>query len=94
MPLNRRLPKRGFNHSERHPLTQVNIDVIAEHFDDGAEITLATLLGKHVIKKGSSGVKVLGRGDLKIGVQVRAHAFSSSAIEKIQAAGGTAEALK
>jgi large subunit ribosomal protein L15 len=94
MPLNRRLPKRGFNHSERHPLTQVNIDVIAEHFDDGAEITLATLLGKHVIKKGSSGVKVLGRGEITKKLIFKIDAISGSAQSKIEAAGGSVELIE
>ncbi len=93
MPLNRRLPKRGFNHSDRHPLTEVNVDVLAEHFDDGAEITLAVLLEKHVIKKSSTGVKVLGRGEITKKLTFMVDAVSGSAQSKIEAAGGRVELI-
>ena len=94
MPLNRRLPKRGFNHTERHPLTEVNVDILAEHFDDGAEINLAVLLAKHVIKKTSTGVKVLGRGELSKKFTLKVDAVSGSAQSKIEAAGGSVELIE
>lgn len=89
LPLNRRVPKRGFNQTDRHPLTQVNLDVLAEYFEDGAEITLAVLLEKHVITKTSTGVKVLGRGELTKKFTLTVDAISGSAKSKVEAAGGT-----
>jgi large subunit ribosomal protein L15 len=94
MPLNRRLPKRGFNHTDRHPLTEVNLDVIAEAFDDGAEITLEVLLSKHVIKKTSTGVKVLGRGAITKKFIFKVNAISTSAQAKVEAAGGSVELIE
>mgnify|MGYP002633718162 CR=1 FL=1 len=89
MPLNRRLPKRGFNHMDRHEMTEVNLDVIAEHFEDGAEINLDSLLKNHVIKKTSTGVKVLGRGQITRKVDVHVHGASKAAQAAIEAAGGS-----
>lgn len=94
MPLNRRLPKRGFNHMDRHEMTEVNLDVIAEHFEDGAEINLDSLLKNHVIKKTSTGVKVLGRGELTKKLIVKVNTISASAKTKIEAAGGSVELIE
>ncbi|HIA46377.1 MAG TPA: 50S ribosomal protein L15 [Candidatus Hydrogenedentes bacterium] len=94
MPLNRRLPKRGFNHSERHPLTEINVDVLAESFEDGAEITLESLLAKHVIKKTSARVKVLGRGEVTKKLVLKVDAISESARSKVEAAGGSVELIE
>jgi large subunit ribosomal protein L15 len=94
MPLNRRLPKRGFNHSERHPLTEINVDVLEESFDDGAEVTLKALLAKHVIKKSSGRVKVLGRGEVTKKLVLKVDAISESARSKVEAAGGSVELIE
>jgi len=93
LPLNRRLPIRGFNHSGRHPLTEINLDVLCEHFEDGAEVTLESLLKVHAIKKGSTGVKILGRGDATKKLAVKVNAISGSGREKIEAAGGSVELI-
>jgi large subunit ribosomal protein L15 len=93
LPLNRRLPIRGFNHTERHPLTEINLDVLCESVEDGAVVTLETLLKSHAIKKSSTGVKILGRGEATKKLTVQVNAISGSAREKIEAAGGTVELI-
>ena len=88
-PLYRRLPKRGFNNAEfKTNYAIINLDVISELGEK--EITPENLKANGVLKKQYSGVKVLGQGELKKALVVKAHAFSSSAKEKIEKAGGQA----
>ena len=95
MPLHRRLPKVGFSNKRFKKVYQLaNVGDFESRGLGEGEIGPVELAAAGLIRSATRPVKVLGRGDLKIGVLVRAHAFSSSAIEKIQAAGGTAEALK
>jgi large subunit ribosomal protein L15 len=93
MPLFRRLPKRGFNNAnfaKRYAIVNVGaLDV----FEDGQEIGPAALVERRVISQLRDGVKILGGGELHRRLTVRAHRFSASAAEKIQAAGGTVVAL-
>jgi len=92
MPLNRRLPKRGFNHQQRHPLAELNLDVLAAKFDDGAVITTESLRELGIVKDLSGGVKLLGRGDVDgKKFTVRVEAVSAGAKEKIEKAGGAVE---
>ena len=93
LPLNRRIPIRGFNHSDRHPLTEINIDVLCEHVEEGAEVTLESLLKAHAIKKSSTGVKVLGRGEATKKLTLKVNAISASAQAKVEAAGGSVELI-
>jgi large subunit ribosomal protein L15 len=72
----------------------VNLRDLDRVFDDGAEVTLEALIEKGLIKNTRTDVKVLGRGELKKKLAVTAHAFSASAREKIEKAGGTATALR
>jgi large subunit ribosomal protein L15 len=89
MPLHRRLPKlRGFNNPFRIEYQAVNLDTIEESGLD--EISIETLHSKGLIHKGAF-VKVLGRGELKRAVTVKAHAFSKSAAAAIESAGGSVE---
>jgi large subunit ribosomal protein L15 len=86
-PLYRRLPKRGFNNAEfRRQYAIINLETIAKL--DVAEIDLETLGARGIIKKTLRGLKVLGQGELKKAVTVKAHRFSESAKEKIEKAGG------
>jgi large subunit ribosomal protein L15 len=94
MPLMRRLPKRGFNHENRHQPAEVNLDILEGAFDDGAEITPAVLLEKGLAKKRAGGVKVLARGELTKKLTVKVNAVSASARQKIEAAGGTVELIE
>jgi large subunit ribosomal protein L15 len=91
MPLHRRLPKRGFHNIFRKEYAIVNVGKLETL--EGASFDPQLLLEQGVIRKMKHGLKVLGSGDLKRSVTVKAHIFSKSALEKIQAAGGTAEVL-
>ena len=92
MPLHRRLPKRGFHNPFRTEYAVVNLDTLAERFDEGTIVT-PELLRERGLVAGSGLVKVLARGDVGKALTVRAHKFSGKAAEKITAAGGTAEVL-
>ena len=92
MPLARRVPKRGFNNIFAKPLTSVNVSQL-ERFEDGAEITAQTLIEKGILSDCKNGLKVLGSGNLTKKVTVKAAAFSESAKEKIEQAGGKAEVI-
>ncbi len=92
MPLHRRVPKRGFHNPFRVEYAVVNLDTIALRFDAGTVVTPELLL-EHGLVPRRQLVKVLGRGEVGKALTVRAHKFSGKAAEKIQAAGGTAEAI-
>ena len=92
MPLTRRLPKRGFNNIFAKRLESVNVSVL-EKFEDGAVINAETLLAEGILSKCEYGVKILGNGELTKKLTVQASAFSASAKEKIEAAGGKAEVI-
>lgn len=87
MPLARRLPKRGFNNSFATPLTAVNLSVF-EGFEVGSTVTKETLLEHRILRKCPNGLKVLGGGDIAVALTIAADAFSESAKQKIEAAGG------
>ena len=90
MPLYRRLPKRGFNNINSKNIVALNVSVL-ERFEDGAEVTVNTLIETGIVKNPQDGVKFLGNGELTKKLTVKANAFSASAKEKIEAVGGTAE---
>ena len=92
MPLQRRLPKRGFTNIFRKEYSVVNLSDI-EKMSGSDTVTPETLKQKGLIKDLKNGVKVLGMGELKSKLTVRAHKFSKTAIDKIQAAGGKAEVI-
>ena len=92
MPLARRVPKRGFNNIFAKPLEAINVSAL-ECFDDGAEVGAAELLDAGILSKCVYGVKILGTGTLTKKLTVKASAFSASAKEKIEAAGGKAEVV-
>ncbi|GFM37488.1 50S ribosomal protein L15 [Desulfovibrio psychrotolerans] len=94
MPLQRRLPKRGFsNYLFRNDYDVVNLDRLVEVFAGKAEVSLEDIYASGLATNGAA-VKVLGRGDISVALKVEAHKFSASAIEKIQNAGGEAKALE
>ncbi len=93
MPLQRRMPKRGFTNAPfKKRITGVNVEVL-NRFEDGSTVTPALLKAARIIKKVGDGVKILGGGELKKALTVQAHAFSKAAQEKIVAAGGRAEVI-
>lgn len=91
MPIHRRLPKRGFNNIFRTEFAIVNVGRLERL--EGDSFDPETLLERGVIRKLQAGLKILGTGELTRKLQVKAHQFSKSALEKIQAAGGTAEVI-
>lgn len=91
MPLQRRVPKRGFNNIFRKEIAKVNVSSLDKVFDDGAVVTIDALIEKGLIKKALDGVKVLGNGEITKKLTVQVNAFSESAKQKIEAAGGKAE---
>src|SRR3712207_1663487 len=82
MPLHRRIPKRGFNNEFRTEYAVVNLDTLAERFEDGAEITPDVLKEHGIINSTRLKIKVLARGDVSKKLTVRAHKFSGKAAEK------------
>ncbi len=92
MPLQRRIPKRGFTNISRKEYAVVNVSDL-EKMAGSDPITPEALKQKGLIKDMKAGVKVLGMGELKTKLTVRAHKFSRSALDKIQAAGGKAEVI-
>ncbi|MBQ6366582.1 MAG: 50S ribosomal protein L15 [Oscillospiraceae bacterium] len=92
MPLARRIPKRGFNNIFAKPLTAVNISVL-DKFEDGAVVDANALLEAGILSKCEHGLKVLGNGEITKKLTVKAAAFSETAKQKIEAAGGKAEVV-
>ena len=92
MPLARRLPKRGFHNIFAKPLEAINVSAL-EKFEDGATVNVCDLLEKGILSKCEYGVKILGNGEITKKLTVQASAFSASAKEKIEAAGGTVEVI-
>ena len=90
LPLHMRLPKlKGFKNPFRVEFQVVNLDRLGELFPEGGTVTVDDLVAKGAVRKNQP-VKVLGQGDISVAVQISANAFSTSAKEKIEAAGGTA----
>ena len=92
MPLARRLPKRGFHNIFAKPLEAINLSALNK-FEDGAVVDAQALLEAGVLSKCEYGVKILGSGSITKKLTVKASAFSASAKEKIEAAGGKAEVI-
>ena len=92
MPLQRRLPKRGFNNIFAKPLTAVNVACL-NRFENGAVVDAQALIEKGILHSCENGLKILGNGNVTVKVTVKAAAFSESAKEKIEKAGGKAEVV-
>jgi large subunit ribosomal protein L15 len=93
MPIHMRLPKlKGFKNPFKVEFQVVNLDKLNELFPQGGAVSVEDLVAKGAVRKGQP-VKVLGQGDISVAVQVAANAFSGSAKEKIEAAGGTTTVL-
>ena len=92
MPLYRRLPKRGFTNRNTKEIVAVNVSAL-ECFENDAVVTVDALLEAGVISKAADGVKILGNGELTKKLDVQVNAYSASAKEKIEAAGGKAEVI-
>ena len=92
MPLARRIPKRGFNNIFAKPLEAVNVSAL-DKFEDGATVDAQAMIIAGVLSKCENGVKILGNGEITKKLTVKAAAFSESAKQKIEAAGGKAEVV-
>ena len=93
MPLQRRLPKRGFFHEDRWPEAVVNVDALCQAFEDGDEVTAEDMVRRGVAKSSRGGVKVLGRGEVTKQLKLTVQSISPSARAKIEAAGGSVELI-
>ena len=93
MPLQRRVPKRGFNNIFATEYAVVNLSTLNDRFEDGATVDAQSLKDAGVIKKALDGVKVLGKGEITKAITVKVAAISESAKAKIEAAGGKVEVL-
>jgi len=92
MPLQRRIPKRGFNNIFATKYAAINVEEL-NRFEDGAVVDAAAIKSSGIVKKTFDGIKILGRGELTKKLTVNAAAFSASAKEKIEKAGGKAEVI-
>lgn len=92
MPLYRRIPKRGFKNIWGTVYTTLNVEEL-NRFEAGTVVDQALLEERGILKQVKDGVKILGQGELKVALTVKADKFSKSAIEKIEAAGGKAEVI-
>jgi len=92
MPLQRRIPKRGFNNIFAKEVVCVNVGSL-NSFEDGAEVNVDALLEAGVLRKSGDALKILANGELSKKLTVKANAFSEAAKAKIEAAGGKAEVV-
>lgn len=92
MPLFQRLPKRGFTNINRKEYAIVNLEALVR-FEDGTEITPELLLEEGVVSNLKAGIKILGKGSVEKKLTVKAHKFSQSAKDAIEAAGGKTEVI-
>jgi large subunit ribosomal protein L15 len=93
MPLQRRIPKRGFNNIFAKHYVVINVSDLEANFDNGAVVDTEALVGLGIINDPKDGVKVLGNGELTKSLTVQVAKFSKSAVEKIEKAGGKAEVM-
>ena len=92
MPLQRRIPKRGFNNIFAKEIVSINVGSL-NRFEDGAVVDAAALVEAGLVKNYFDGIKILGNGELKKNITVKVDAYSESAKSKIEAAGGKAEVI-
>lgn len=92
LPLFRSIPKRGFTNINRKDYAVVNVTVL-NRFDNGTEVTPELLIESGIVKNEKSGIKILGNGKLEKKLTIKAHKFSSSAVEAIEQQGGTHEVI-
>ena len=93
LPLQRRIPKRGFNNIFRKNIVGVNLSKLEAKFENGAVVDVNALREAGIVKNSFDGVKILGNGELTKSLTVKVDAFSASAKEAIEKAGGKAEVI-
>ena len=92
MPLYRRIPKRGFKCRNHKEIVAINVSAL-ERFEDGSDVSVATLIEAGIVKNPRDGVKILGNGELTKKLNVKVNAVSKAAAEKIEALGGKVEVI-
>ena len=93
MPLQRRVPKRGFNNIFRKKIVALNVNQLDAKFDNGAVVDAEALKNAGLVKNSFDGIKILGNGELTKSLTVKVDAFSESAKKAIEEAGGKAEVI-
>ncbi len=93
MPLQRRIPKRGFNNIFAKQYVIINVSDLETRFEDGATVDVDAIVASGLVKNSRDGIKVLGNGEITKNLTVKATAFSKSAVEKIEKAGGKTEVI-
>ena len=94
MPLQRRMPKRGFNNIFAKEFATVNVSELEKRFENGAVVDAEALIESGASKDAKDGINILGNGELSKNITVKAVKFTASAKEKIEKAGGTAEVIE
>jgi large subunit ribosomal protein L15 len=95
LPLIKRLPSlRGFNNIFKINYNVVNLDTLSRVYPDGGEVSPESLVDLGVFKNTKSPLKILGRGDISVHIDVKAHKFSDSAVKKIETAGGSIQVIE
>ncbi len=93
MPLYRRIPKRGFTNRNSLEIVGINLKALEDKFENGATVTIESLIETGIVSNPKDGVKILGNGELTKKLNVKANAFSENAKAKIEALGGTCEVI-
>ena len=93
MPLYRRLPKRGFKNRNSKEIVGINVSAL-DRYEDGATVTVETMIETGLVSNPRDGVKILGNGEITKKLNVKANAFSESSKAKIEASGGTVEVIE
>ena len=93
MPLYRRLPKRGFKNYNHKEIVTLNVSQLEQFYENGDTVVSEDLIERGIIKDTKDGLKILGNGEITKKLTVKANAFSESAKQKIEAAGGKAEVI-
>ena len=93
MPLYRRIPKKGFHCPSHKNIVSINLGLLNDRFEDGAVVDVDAIIAAGIVKNPGDGIKILGNGEITKKLTVKANAFSASAVEKIEAAGGSTEVM-
>lgn len=93
MPLYRRIPKRGFQNYNHKEIVTLNVSQLDKFYNDGDTVVFEDLIERNIIKDTCDGLKILGGGEITKKLTVKANAFSETAKQKIEAAGGKAEVI-
>lgn len=94
MPIQRRLPKRGFKNPTRQEYEVVNLDTLASKFKEGEEVNPQTLVARRLVRDKNAKIKILGRGEISHALRISVHAISAKAREAVERCGGSVTLLE